>query len=234
MPVGGSFRREAKIGAVSDCCTPRGYRQIFSAKRAHAEAKRYRKKGLDKTSKRIADLLLDHGLEGRTVLEVGGGIGSIQIELLRAGASRAVSVELTPTYEEAATSLLHDVGLANRVERKVLDFVEAGTDVEAADIVVMNRVICCYPDMPRLAGAAADRTRGFLVMSFPKRRWWTRLVLAAANLGLRVARQEFQIFLHPPDRIRRTAELHGLRAQADRPGLFWDIATFERPAGAPS
>jgi hypothetical protein len=59
-------------------------------------------------------------------------------------------------------------GLADRVERKVLDFVEAGTEVEAADIVLMNRVICCYPDMPRLAGAAADRTRGFLMMSSPR------------------------------------------------------------------
>jgi 2-polyprenyl-3-methyl-5-hydroxy-6-metoxy-1,4-benzoquinol methylase len=228
-PAGGRSRREPKIGAVSDCCTPRGYRQIFSEKRAQSEAKRYRKKGLDKTSKRIVDLLLDHGVEGRTVLEVGGGIGSIQIELLRAGASRAVSVELTPTYEEAASSLLREVGLADRVERKVVDFVEAGTEVEAADILVMNRVICCYPDMPRLAGAAASRTRGLLVMSFPKRRWWTRLVLAAANLGLRIANREFQVFLHPPDRIRRAAELHGLRAQAVRPGLFWEIAALERP-----
>jgi magnesium-protoporphyrin O-methyltransferase len=71
---------------VSDCCTPHGYRQIFSEKSAHAAAKRYRKKGLDKTSRRIVDLLLAHGVEGRTVLEVGGGVGAVQIELLRAGA----------------------------------------------------------------------------------------------------------------------------------------------------
>jgi hypothetical protein len=32
---------------------------------------------------------------------VGGGIGVIQIELLRAGITRAVNIELTPTYEEA-------------------------------------------------------------------------------------------------------------------------------------
>jgi 2-polyprenyl-3-methyl-5-hydroxy-6-metoxy-1,4-benzoquinol methylase len=219
---------------VSDCCTPRGYRQIFSERSAHAAAKRYRKKGLDKTSRRIVDLLLDHGVMGRTVLEIGGGVGGIQIELLRAGASRAVSVELTSTYEEAASNLLREVGLADRVERKVVDFVDAATEVEAADIVVMNRVICCYPDMPKLAGAAADRTRGLLVLSFPKMSWWTSLILALGNLGLRVARREFQVFLHPPDRIRRTAELHGLRVQMERPGLFWEIAALKRPAVAPS
>jgi predicted methyltransferase len=87
---------------VSDCCTPKGYRTIFSEKSAQAEVKRYRRKGLDKLSRRVAELVKERGVEGRTMLEVGGGIGAIEIELLRAGATRAVNVELTPTYEEAA------------------------------------------------------------------------------------------------------------------------------------
>ena len=142
---------------MSDCCTPRGYRRIFSERSAHAAAARYRKKGLDSTSRRIVELLLAQGVEGKTVLEVGGGVGAIQLELLRAGASRAVSIELTPTYELAAAELLAETGLADRVERRVVDFVEAGTEVDAADIVILNRVVCCYPDMPRLVGNAADR-----------------------------------------------------------------------------
>ena len=225
-------------GAVSleGCggCTPRGYRRIFSERGAQAAARRYRRRGIDATSRRIVDLLHDHGVRGRTVLEVGGGIGAIQIELLRAGASRAISVELTPTYEAAASDLLRELGLADRVERKVLDFAEAGAAVEAADLVVMSRVICCYPDMPRLVGIAADRTRGVLVISFPKVTWWTRLLLAAGNVGLRVLRREFQVFLHPPEQIRRTAELHGLEVRTAETGLVWEIVAFERPAAAPS
>ncbi len=204
---------------------------MFSEKSARAATRRYRAKGLDVTSRRIVNLLLERGVEGSTVLEVGGGIGAIQIELLRGGASHAVSVELTPTYEGAASTLLREIGLQDRVERKVMDFVEGAAQVEAADIVIMNRVVCCYPDMPRLTGAAADRTRRVLVMSFPKERWWTRLLLSLGNLGLRLARREFRAFLHPPDRILRTAEQHGLRTLVDRPGLFWEVAALERPAG---
>jgi hypothetical protein len=133
---------------VSDCCTPKGYRTIFSEKSAQAEARRYRRRGLDPLSRRIADLVKERGVEGMTMLEVGGGIGAVEIELLKAGVTRAVNVELTPTYEEVA-----------RVERPVMDFVETGADVEAADFVVLNRVICCYPDMPRLTAAAAERVR---------------------------------------------------------------------------
>ncbi len=75
---------------------------------------------------------------------MGGGIGAIEIELLKAGMAHAVIVELTPTYETAAGELLREAGLADRVERLVMDFTEAGTEIETADVVVMNRVICCY------------------------------------------------------------------------------------------
>jgi len=219
---------------MSDCCSPKGYRSIFSEKRAHAEARRYRRRGLDRTSRRIAELLKHQGIVGRTLLEVGGGIGAIQIELLRAGITRAVNIELTPTYEEAAQGLLREAGLEDRVERRVMDFADATSEVEAADVVIMNRVICCYPDMPKLAGAAAEHTREVLVVSFPKERWWTRAVISLADLALRIARQQFQVFLHPPDKIVATAERHGLKTVSNKTSFFWEVASLRRTTAAPA
>jgi 2-polyprenyl-3-methyl-5-hydroxy-6-metoxy-1,4-benzoquinol methylase len=215
---------------VSDCCTPKGYRQIFSEKNAAGEAKRYRRKGLDGTSKRIFDFIRERGVEGKTLLEVGGGIGAIEIELLKAGMTRAINVELAPTYEVAAGELLIEAGLANLVERRVMDFAEAGSEFETADVVVMNRVICCYPDMPKLAGAAADRAKGTLVMSFPNRRWWTRLGLTLANFGFRVIRLQFRVFLHPPALILAAVEQRGFQTMLNQPGLLWQVVALERTA----
>jgi magnesium-protoporphyrin O-methyltransferase len=215
---------------VSDCCTPKGYRQIFSEKNAAGEAKRYRRKGLDRTSKRIVEFIKDRGVEGKTLLEVGGGIGAVEIELLTAGVSRTVNVELTPTYEAAAGELLVESGLVDRVERLVMDFAEAGVEVQPADVVVMNRVICCYPDMPKLAGAAADRAKGVLVMSFPNRRWWTRLGLTLANFGFRVVRLQFRVFLHPPALILAAVEQRGFKTKFNQPGLMWQVVALERTA----
>jgi hypothetical protein len=213
---------------VADCCSPKGYRWIFSERSARAEAERYRRHGLDRTSRRIVDFLKARGVEGRTILEVGGGIGGIQIELLKAGASSAVSIELTPTYESVAQELLREAGFADRVERRVSDFA-ATADAEApADIVILNRVICCYPDMPRLAGAAAGHARELMVLSFPKSVWWTRMGLGIANLMLLISRREFHIFVHPPQRIIATAEAHGLRAVLDQAGVLWSVAALER------
>ncbi|MEO6796693.1 MAG: methyltransferase domain-containing protein [Candidatus Dormibacter sp.] len=213
---------------MGTCCTPKGYRWIFSEGTARAEARRYRRKGLDPTSRRLTEFVKQQGVEGRTLLEVGGGVGAIQIELLKAGVTRAVSIELTPTYEEAARALLREAGLEDRVERRVMDFAEAAGDVETADIVIMNRVICCYPDMPKLAGAAADHARHVLVVSFPRESWWTRIGFSAGNLALRVARRQFQVFLHSPEKILATVERHGLNITATRSGPFWQVATLRR------
>lgn len=176
------------------------------------------------------DLLKERGVEGLTLLEVGGGIGAIQIELLKAGLARTVSVELTPSYEESATELLREAGLLERVERKVMDFVDAAAEVAAADIVVMNRVVCCYPDLPRLESAAADHARQLLVMSFPKERWWTKVMVWMANVGMAMTRREFRIFLHPVAQIAAIGESHGLKRSITRTGVFWEIAMMQRAA----
>lgn len=215
---------------MSECCSPKGYRWVFSERSARAEAKRYRRKGLDSTSRRIVDFLVAQGVEDRTVLEVGGGIGAIQIELLKAGASRATSVELTPTYEEEARGLLEEAGLADRVDRKLMDFAQEAGQVAPADVVIMNRVICCYPDMPRLAGAAAGHARQVLVMSYPRYTWWTRIGLGTSNVMLRLLRREFHIFVHRPDRIIATSRAQGLEPVLDQSGVLWTVAGLRRSA----
>ena len=215
---------------MSDCCSPKGYRWIFSERMAAREARRYRRKGLDAVSRRIVELVRAQGIEGRTVLEVGGGIGAIQIELLKAGAARAVSIELTPTHEAVAKDLLNDAGVADRVERRVMDFAESGAEVGAADVVIMNRVICCYPDMPRLTGAAADHARQLLVMSYPKLAWWTRLGLGIANFMLWAFRREFHIFVHPPKAIISTSQQHGLEPMLEQRGFLWTVSALRRSA----
>jgi 2-polyprenyl-3-methyl-5-hydroxy-6-metoxy-1,4-benzoquinol methylase len=216
------------VSGLPACCTPKGYRWVFSERSAKSEAKRYRRKGLDATSRQIVDFLKAQGVDGKTVLEVGGGIGAIQIELLKAGASRALGVELTPTYEKVAQELLSESGLSERVERRVMDFAVDSRDVEPADIVVMNRVICCYPDMPRLAGAAADHARQMLVMTYPRRTWWMRIGLGIGNTMLQLFRREFHIFLHPPEKIMAIAREHGLAPVLDRRGVVWTVAALRR------
>ena len=191
-------------------------------------AKRYRKRGLDRAAGRMVEFLAQHGLEGATVLEVGGGVGEIEIELLKRGAARAVNLELSSAYDAEASELLKEAGLEERVERRVHDIAADPEGVEPADVVVLHRVVCCYPDYERLLDAAAEHARRLLVFSHPPRNVVSRLLFASQNLVFRVRRMEFRAFTHPPAEMVAVLEQRGLRHTFSHRGLVWHVAGLER------
>ena len=160
---------------------------MFDDRFARRMATRYRKKGLGATAGRLVDLLAASDLRGATVLEIGGGVGEIGLELLRRGAASATTLELSPGYEHAAAALAAEAGLTGRVHRRMVDIATDPGAVEPADIVVLHRVVCCYPDHARLLGAAAEHTRRELAFSFPPRNPVSRTFLAAQNTLLRAS-----------------------------------------------
>lgn len=209
-------------------CCPEGYSAVFSERGAQRALRRYRRRGLDRLSSRIARLLRDQGVDG-SVLEAGGGIGALGIELLEAGAVRATNVELSPAYEGAAAELAREHGVEDRVERKLGDFVTED-EVGVADAVVMNRVVCCYPNYEALVGTAADRARRVLVFTFPRENVLVRAAFGIMNLWLRVTGTDFRGFVHPVNAMLGVAEERGLRPIAYHRGLFWQLAALERSA----
>ena len=213
---------------MAGCCTPSGYRKIFDAKAARRDVRKYRRRGLDKAARRIVDFLAVRGVDGDSVLEVGGGIGAIQLELLRAGAVRATNVELSPEYEPLAEELLREAGLEERVERRLGDFVRDADELEPADDVVLHRVVCCYPDPEALVGAAADHARRRLVLSFPPDTSLFRGGSAVLNAFLALTRTEFRTFVHPHGAILGTARACGLEPALEARTPMWRIVGFER------
>jgi magnesium-protoporphyrin O-methyltransferase len=210
---------------VSGCCRPEGYNRLFSARQARHDAARYRKRGLGGTSRDLVELAGD--VSGETVLEVGGGVGAIELELLAAGAEHATNVELSGEYEEEAATLLAERGLGERVDRRVADFVTE--PVEPHDVVVMHRVVCCYPDVDRLVGIAAARTRLRLVLTYPQERPWTRFGVRIVNFFFWLTRSEFRTFVHPVARMTAAAEREGLALERREPqGAIWENAAYQR------
>ena len=213
---------------MSRCCNARGCDRFFGRSFARRMASRYRKRGLDKSARRMVAFLETQGLEGATVLEIGGGVGEIQIELLKRGAARATNLELSAAYDVEAQELLREAGLEERVERRLHDLAADPHAVEPADVVVLHRVVCCYPDYERLLGAAADHARRFVVFSFPPRNAASRLFVASQNLLFRLARKEFRTFVHPPGALLGVLGDRGLRRTFAHRGVVWRVAGLER------
>jgi len=200
------------------CCSS-DYRRFFNRKFAARDLRRYRSRGLTATERDLVTLC--HEVGGATILEVGGGIGALQLELLDAGAAAATNVELSGGYEEAAAELF----AGRTVERLVADFVDA--DVPPHDIVLLHRVVCCYPDVDTLVGAAARSATRRLALTYPQQRRWIGWGLQAVNLWLRVSGCGFRTYHHSFERI--AAATGGMRLERTLTrGLLWESAAFVR------
>jgi magnesium-protoporphyrin O-methyltransferase len=210
------------------CSAPSGYEDLFSEAQARRDARRYRRKGLDRPARWIVEAVRQRGVEGRTVLEPGGGIGAIQLELLKAGASHSLIVELSAGYDDAAAGLANEAGLEGRLERRLGDF--AADEVSEADVVVLHRVVCCYPDYEGLLGAAAGKARSTLVFTYPPRNPLSRLATGALNLWLRLRGSDFRTFTHPPGAMAAVVEREGFEPFARRHGGIWRGLAFSRTA----
>ena len=212
---------------MGSCCA-RGYDKLFDEKAARRDARNYRRDGLDDTAQQLVDELAARDLSGASALEVGGGVGSVTLELLRRGATHGTVVELSHGYDEEGAKLAREAGAQERIERRHGDFVEQEALVEPADVVVMHRVVCCYPDAERLVDGAARHARRLLALSFPRNTWWLRAGFRVMNVWFRLT-GGIETFVHDPARVVLSAEAAGLRTVLhERSTRIWRVAVFER------
>jgi len=216
---------------MPDCCNPGSerYEDVFDARFAGGLARRYRRRGPTRAERRMVEHLAGLGVDDRAVLEIGGGIGAIQLELLRRGAAHATNLELSGAYERDAAALLEERGLERRATRIVgVDVAAEGDRVPAADYVVLHRVVCCYPDVDRLLTAAAEHARRALVFSHPPRTWLTRGTVTISNAWMRFRGHEYRAFVHSPARMYDVLADAGFTSSAVSRGPQWWVVAATR------
>jgi len=213
---------------MSDCCDRTGYQTVFSDRFARRVARMYCRRGLDRTQRRLVTFLTERGIEHASVLEIGGGVGEIQIELLPRGARKATNLEISRNYEPEAEALLERFGMVDRVQRRFVDIATSPNAVEPADVVVLHRVVCCYPDYERLLSAAAGHAKRLLVYSHPPRNSLIRMIISCENLLHRLRGSDFRAFVHPPAAMIKTAEAQGMSVSYRHRGVLWRVVGLER------
>jgi SAM-dependent methyltransferase len=207
-----------------DCCRSGPCEEIFKPRMARRSLERFRKKGLGKLERQMVESVSTGG----RVLDIGGGIGALQAELLDRGAEQGEVVELVSAWEPYARELARERGLEERTSFRVADVLEEPHAVEPADVVVLNRVVCCSPDGVALAGRAGALTRRALVVSFPRDAFWVRAGLGLVNLAMRARGGSFRVFVHPPSALAAAVEAEGLTRSGGGRGPVWEFAAFQR------
>jgi hypothetical protein len=201
---------------------------MFTAKEARKVLRRYRKKGLNKLERQMVASVPTDTRHGARVLEIGGGIGTIQAELLAGGADRGEIIELVSAYGPYAQELARDKGIENRSTFRVADVLDSPDTIAHADVVVLNRVVCCSPDGVRLAGAAARLAGSMLLLSYPRDRVLIRIGGRLLNFVLRIMKRSFRVFLHPRESLYAAAQAEGLVVAETGQAFAWEFAAFRR------
>jgi SAM-dependent methyltransferase len=215
------------------CCAREEIESQFGSDTATGDLRRYRRRGPIQSTRLLIDDLLHAGVGGTSLLDVGGGIGAIHHALLDAGAKRAVQVDLSPDYLEAAREEAERRGHSDRVRFEQGDFVVVGADLPDADIVTLDRVICCYPDMDGLIERATAKARRLLGAVYPRDVWWVRQAVRVSNAVRWMRRTAFRVFVYRPSSIDDALRRNGFTRQTCRRTFVWEIVTYERLDEAP-
>lgn len=210
------------------CCQFRGIEKQFNRDVARKELERYRKKGPILTTRLLIDALKAEGVEGKTLLDVGGGIGAVQHELMRAGLGSAVGVEASTAYLEASREEAHRQGYATRARYHHGNFVDLARDVAPADIVTLDRVVCCYHDVQALLEVSTARAGALYGVVYPRERWWTKAIGVGINAVSRLRRNPFRFFVHPAANVEATIRAGGLRPRSEQQTLSWRVVVYGR------
>lgn len=212
---------------MDSCCgppDPTRYDAVFDERFARRVARRYGAKGPTAVERRLLDFLVASGVDGASVLEVGGGVGELQLELLARGAARTVNLELSHEYEVQAERLIAAAGVRERVVRTIgIDLALQPDSAPPADIVVLNRVVCCYPEAERLLDAAARHAHRTVAFSHPPRNWFTRAGAVLENGRCRAERRSYRAYVHDPDRMCDALQRQGFDIVLREPGFAWCV-----------
>ena len=207
------------------CCDPNGLNGLFKGPIVKGELRDFKKRGLGKRQKVFLEVLQDH-TKNRTVLDIGCGIGGLGLSLLERGAAHSTFVDVSREYLRAAKDLAEEREVEGDTTFVEADFMQ--TDLSPADIVVLDRVVCCYPDAPALLRKAASQSETSLVFSYPRPVWWMHFTGGLLNLGVRVWRKEYRFYVHDEETLLEAAKSSGHTLQEVRSVGVWKLAVFRR------
>jgi methyltransferase family protein len=199
---------------------------------ARRDLKSYRRRGPNPATRQLLAAVQAARLSPEpTLIDVGGGIGAIHHQLLERGFVRAVQVDVSQAYLSVSATEAERLGHAGRVTFRHGDFREVAADILPADVVTLDRVVCCDPDFAGMLGTAADHARRLLAFSYPRPRWITRAFVAASNAWRRLWGRAFRVYVHQPGAMTAILEGRGLRRRWAGGTWIWAVEMYERPAG---
>ncbi len=206
------------------CC---GADQFFDLKSARKELKSYKKNGPRKSTKALLSLLSGFDQKGKSLLDIGGGIGAIQWEFVKNGGIKTTDVDSSSGYLSVASDYALEINHKN-ASFKMSDFNDVHEELAKHDFVSLDKVVCCYPDYEKLLGNALKKTGAVLAMTLPIGGWVSKLLGHLAKIYLIIKNNPFRTYIHSPEKVQEFIESNGFRLTEKSLSFPWLVRVYER------
>ncbi len=216
---------------MSSCCTTPpstdGTNKFFS-RWSKSYAKQFRKKGLAKEQRLLLEGVRQESVAAKNILDIGCGVGSLHLTLLKEGAEHAVGVDLAEGMIEKAKNFAAEMGILNRANYLVGDFVQISDSIPEADITMLDKVVCCYENLELLLEKSTGRTRRLFALSHPKENALVELMFKAHIAFTRLFRMKFHPFWHNWENMREQIAKSGFRLAYANSTFVWQVLVYKR------
>ena len=213
------------------CCHRDAADGVFGEKIARKDLARYRKRGPNATSRWLIEAVRNRRVTATHMLDVGSGVGVLSHELLTDTAAEATLVDESSAYQAVARDLAAERGTSERCTFVHGDFVQV-RPAPQADLVTLDRVVCCYPEYAPLLSAVADTGARWCALAYPRNGRHIRAVISILNLGFWLRRSDFRVFVHPEGRMLQVLEDAGFRSISEGGTFVWRTRLMERAVPA--
>ncbi len=207
------------------CC---GIQKLFNDKQARRDLKRLKKKGPNKPTRLLLQYLEQLNLPEMTLLDIGGGVGAIQMALARKGVRAITDVDASPAYLKAAQQTAREMGYLEKARFIYGNFVEKAPEIEPADIVTLDRVLCCFPDVHSLVTHSVQKARQVYGVIFPRDNWLVKLGVTVLNLFLMIMRNPFRTYVHPTHVVDALVHQQGFTTWQVAYAGVWQVRVYRR------
>ena len=214
------------------CCTHATAAGRFFSYFAKRYRKRFQKKGLEPSQHHLMEGLHTAGFTDSSLLEIGCGVGYVHQSLLMTGAKMAIGIDLSEKMLTEARAWAEDQGLQSRAEYRLGDFLDISDSIPVCDVTIMDKVVCCYPDADGLVHATLDKTKNTIALTYPRNRWYIRLVMAIGAVFLWLIRCPFRGYVHDPDQIESWITAAGFKKIYQNNTFVWLTQVFTKVSPA--
>lgn len=216
---------------MSSCCqtNPRqeGTNKFFS-RWSKSYAKRFRKGKMEKVQKYLLEGVRKEPVASREILDIGCGVGSLHLTLLKEGAAKATGVDMAEGMLEQARKFSEEHGMKDKTSYVLGDFVEKAAEVQTADITLLDKVVCCYEHVDALVKESTGKTKRIYALSHPKQSFMVQAVFKTQIFFLTLFRAKFRPFWHNWAWLQSLIVAQGFQLIYQNSTIAWQVAVYKR------